>query len=269
MKKTLQIILVLSFSLFSCQTLQDKTEILVNNLGYFDGSKNALFEYHIQNIKTNASKSDSIKINAIEKKLTDKEIYKRLSAAFNETFTEKEISDIYNFYNSSSGQKFLKSQISLNEKVKDNFSDIYREIKLIEENQNQSQEKQASYITNFFESEIERKNGFYLVKEVKTNNASKFEVAEKASITFDQIENAKVTYDNLGNPTISIKFDKIASENFKDLTTANNGKGVAIILNHKIITMPVINEPIVDGKLTISGGLTVEKAEEITKILKK
>ena len=56
----------------------------------------------------------------------------------------------------------------------------------------------------------------------------------------------------------------------KKLNRAKNiNKGMAIIVDKKMITMPIISSEIPDGKLQISGMFTVEEIKNIVNKLKK
>lgn len=74
---------------------------------------------------------------------------------------------------------------------------------------------------------------------------------------------ASVTTDQLGEPQVAIEFTPEGSEIFKDYTTRNVGKILAIVLDKQIISSPRINEPITDGQGVISGNFTIETANAL------
>lgn len=47
------------------------------------------------------------------------------------------------------------------------------------------------------------------------------------------------------------------------LTAANVGKPLAIVLDGKVLSAPVINEPITGGQAQLSGGFTQESANQL------
>lgn len=77
---------------------------------------------------------------------------------------------------------------------------------------------------------------------------------DKAILNFNQ---------STGEPVVSLQFDKDGSELFKQITTANVGKRVAIFLDGEPITVPVVNEPITDGQAQISGNFTATEARTL------
>ena len=62
----------------------------------------------------------------------------------------------------------------------------------------------------------------------------------------DNLINAQPTIDNQTNQTVvNFSFDRVGAKKFGRATTNNVGRKIAIILDEKIISAPVINEPIV------------------------
>lgn len=269
MKTALQILLFLFSLNFYAQSKEQKVEFLINELGYFNSIKSAIFDYHIENLKNFGDKNDN-RIKTLENKLSDKEIIKRLVNAYSKTYSEKEIEEIYKFYNSETGKKFAKSNNSVEENIKENFVDVFEEINQIQEENQQKQSNQASYLTNFFGSKYEKQDGFYLVTENKINREkSDLQLEINPSFTPKDIEEIKSSYNDLGKLVIDIKFKSESAKKLKEITANNINKGMAIIVDKKIITMPVITSEIPDGKLQISGSFTVEEIKNIVNKLKK
>jgi len=64
-------------------------------------------------------------------------------------------------------------------------------------------------------------------------------------------------------PVVSITFDSQGSRRFADLTTQNVNRQFAIILDGEVLSAPNINEPILGGQAQISGGFTVDTANQL------
>ncbi len=79
---------------------------------------------------------------------------------------------------------------------------------------------------------------------------------EKAELEFDQM-----TY----RPIISLHFNNEGREIFKEITTRNVGKQVAIYIDDVILSAPVVQEPISEGRAQITGDFTVEWARELVR----
>jgi protein-export membrane protein SecD len=69
-------------------------------------------------------------------------------------------------------------------------------------------------------------------------------------------------------PVVSFKFDSIGTRRFGDATKDNVGKLFAIVLDHKVISAPVIREPILGGQGVIEGNFTVKSANDLALLLR-
>jgi len=89
-------------------------------------------------------------------------------------------------------------------------------------------------------------------------------VARRAMVSGEQISSAAQAFDpQSGAPVVTIRFDSAGARRFGRTTTENVGKPFAIILDNKVLSAPNINEPILGGTAQISGGFTVETANEL------
>ncbi|HEV2300028.1 MAG TPA: protein translocase subunit SecD, partial [Stellaceae bacterium] len=69
-------------------------------------------------------------------------------------------------------------------------------------------------------------------------------------------------------PVVSFRFDSVGAKRFGDATRENVGKPFAIVLDHKVISAPVIREPILGGSGIISGSFTVRTASDLALLLR-
>ncbi|WP_066800812.1 protein translocase subunit SecD [Sphingomonas soli] len=74
---------------------------------------------------------------------------------------------------------------------------------------------------------------------------------------------ATQSFDQQGRPDVAISLDGTGSKRFAKVTQENTGKPFAIIVDNEVISAPNINEPILGGSATISGGFTVESANQL------
>jgi preprotein translocase subunit SecD len=89
-------------------------------------------------------------------------------------------------------------------------------------------------------------------------------VRRLGGIRGDSLTNAQQSFDPQTNePIVSIQFDAQGGERFFRLTRENVNKPFAIILDGEVISAPNINEPIAGGSARISGGFTVETANQL------
>jgi preprotein translocase subunit SecD len=71
-----------------------------------------------------------------------------------------------------------------------------------------------------------------------------------------------------GEPIVSFRFNTSGSRKFAQATSDNVGQPFAIILDNEVISAPVIREPITGGSGQISGGFTVQQANDLAILLR-
>ncbi len=71
-----------------------------------------------------------------------------------------------------------------------------------------------------------------------------------------------------GRPVVSFRFDTAGGKRFGDTTRDNVGHLLAIVLDGKVISAPVIREPILGGSGVISGSFTTEEANDLALLLR-
>lgn len=95
-------------------------------------------------------------------------------------------------------------------------------------------------------------------------------VSKEASLTGDCIVNAKTDFSarGFGEPYVSLTLNAKGAEQFYAITQANVGKRLAIVLDGKVQSAPVIREPIPSGQAQISGNFTVQEANDLAIVLR-
>ncbi len=87
-------------------------------------------------------------------------------------------------------------------------------------------------------------------------------------LTGEQLDRADVVFDqNTGLPTVSLTFNSEGKDLFAQITRDNVGKTVAIYLDKKIISAPVVQQEITSGEAIISGDFTLDEAKELAQRL--
>ena len=77
------------------------------------------------------------------------------------------------------------------------------------------------------------------------------------------LDTVGVGTDSLGSPSIDFKLTSEGSKVFGEYTMANIGTYLAIVLDGKVISSPVIKNAITDGQGQISGNFTIESANQL------
>jgi preprotein translocase subunit SecD len=93
-------------------------------------------------------------------------------------------------------------------------------------------------------------------------------VQQRAVVTGDMLRDARTNFDQNGQPVVSFAFDGVGARRFADITTQNVGKPFAIVLDNKILSAPVIREPITGGSGQISGNFTTQEANDLALLLR-
>lgn len=92
-------------------------------------------------------------------------------------------------------------------------------------------------------------------------------VKKRPIVTGDQLTNAQANFKD-AMPVVHFSFNSIGAKKFGDATVKSRGKRLAIVLDGKVLSAPVINEPIRGGEGVISGNFTVEAANELALLLR-
>lgn len=83
-----------------------------------------------------------------------------------------------------------------------------------------------------------------------------------------QLERSDVAFNpSTYEPEVQLQFNGEGKKLFGEVTTRNVRKRVAIFLDGMPISIPVVNEPITDGKAIISGNFTVDEAKTLVQRL--
>ena len=94
-------------------------------------------------------------------------------------------------------------------------------------------------------------------------------VKKRALLTGAYLTDAKVQIDSQYNePYVSIEFDKKGGRIFAQITEQNVKKRLAIVLDDKVYSAPVIQEKITGGSARITGNFTTEDAHDLAIVLR-
>lgn len=97
-------------------------------------------------------------------------------------------------------------------------------------------------------------------------------------VTGKNVKNSEVGFQRSNSgaeePVVSLEFDKEGSKSFAEATkklvgkTSTNEKIIYIVLDDQVISSPVVNAAISDGKAIIEGGFDVEGASELATLIR-
>ena len=92
-------------------------------------------------------------------------------------------------------------------------------------------------------------------------------VKRRVMVSGDTLVDAQGTFQD-AQPVVSFRFDAVGARRFGDVTRKNVGHPFAIVLDRKVISAPVIREPILGGSGVISGNFTVQSAQDLALLLR-
>lgn len=87
-------------------------------------------------------------------------------------------------------------------------------------------------------------------------------------MTGSDIANARPAFDQYGTPYVSLTFSPKGSMQFETITGENIKRRLAIVLDGKVYSAPVIQDKIAGGSASISGDFTTEEANDLAVILR-
>jgi len=113
-------------------------------------------------------------------------------------------------------------------------------------------------------------DGFELKTIEKNEDRQQVLLEQNAVLTGEYIVDAQVKFDNtaFGEPYVSLKFNSEGAKKFAQITQDNVGKQLAIVLDNKVHSAPVIREPIPSGEAQITGRFNFQEASDLAIVLR-
>ncbi|HGJ8465417.1 TPA: protein translocase subunit SecD [Neisseria gonorrhoeae] len=97
-------------------------------------------------------------------------------------------------------------------------------------------------------------------------------ISKQVELTGDNINDAQPSFDQMGAPAVSLSLDSAGGSIFGELTAANVGKRMAMVLidqgKSEVVTAPVIRTAITGGRVEISGSMTTAEANDTSLLLR-
>ncbi len=93
-------------------------------------------------------------------------------------------------------------------------------------------------------------------------------VQRRVMVSGDRLRSASGGFDpRTGQAVVNFVFDTRGATDFGNATKVNVGRLFAIVLDNKVISAPVIREPIIGGSGQISGNFTIQSASDLAVLL--
>jgi SecD/SecF fusion protein len=111
--------------------------------------------------------------------------------------------------------------------------------------------------------------GVSMLPDSQEDSGQTYPVYDSVALTGEHLTDARTGFDQQTNePIVSFRFDSTGARIFAQITSQNTGRPFAIVLDGKVLSAPVIREPITGGSGQISGGFTVQQATDLSALLR-
>ena len=97
---------------------------------------------------------------------------------------------------------------------------------------------------------------------------SHYLVRRRIMVSGDRLVDASSGFDQNNRPAVFIRFDQAGARQFGRTTQANVNRPFAIVLDGRVLSAPVINEPILGGTAQITGSFSVAEAQDLALLLR-
>jgi SecD/SecF fusion protein len=107
------------------------------------------------------------------------------------------------------------------------------------------------------------------IRMLQDSQGNSYPVRNSIALSGDRLSDASAGFDpQTGEPVVNFRFDRTGAREFAAITEANVGRPFAIVLDGKVLSAPVIREPITGGSGQISGGFSVQEAGTLSALLR-
>jgi SecD/SecF fusion protein len=107
------------------------------------------------------------------------------------------------------------------------------------------------------------------VRPMQDAEGQSYPINRRVVLSGDRLVDASAGFDTqTREPIVNFRFDRAGARAFAAITEANVGRPFAIVLDDKVLSAPVIREPITGGAGQISGGFTVQEAGTLAALLR-
>ncbi len=99
--------------------------------------------------------------------------------------------------------------------------------------------------------------------------SERYQLEERIALEGKHISDARLAFNQeTGEPVVNFKLDNEGARRFGDMTKRNVGRVLAIVLDDKVVTAPVIRSAIQGGSGEISGSFTSASANDLALLLR-
>jgi len=107
------------------------------------------------------------------------------------------------------------------------------------------------------------KEKFYQVYAIKRSTTN-----GKAPLDGSVITDARADISPTGGHEVTMRMNSLGATKWKDLTSKNVDRNIAVVLDNQVYSAPNVNEPIPNGTSSITGGFDQQEATDLANVLK-
>ena len=99
-------------------------------------------------------------------------------------------------------------------------------------------------------------------------NPVQYVVRKRVMVSGERLVDAQPSFDESRRPSVTFRFDAAGARRFGETTQANVDRPFAIVLDGKVVSAPVIREPILGGSGQITGRFSAQEAGDLAVVLR-
>ncbi|MGV3550972.1 protein translocase subunit SecD [Rhizobium sp.] len=103
---------------------------------------------------------------------------------------------------------------------------------------------------------------------LKDEDGQDYPVDSRVILSGERLTDSRVAFDQGNQPAVTFRFDQAGATRFAQITRENVGRPFAIVLDGKVLSAPVIQEPITAGSGQITGNFNVTEANTLAALLR-
>lgn len=107
------------------------------------------------------------------------------------------------------------------------------------------------------------KDKFYQIYAIRKSTSN-----GKAPLDGSVITDARPDVSQTGGNEVTMRMNSLGATKWKDLTTKNVNRNIAVVLDNQVYSAPNVNEPIPNGTSSITGGFEPQEATDLANVLK-
>jgi preprotein translocase subunit SecD len=104
-------------------------------------------------------------------------------------------------------------------------------------------------------------------EERRPSDAAEYLVKKRIIVGGENLVDAQANFQD-GLPVVTFRFDTVGAQKFGQATAQNVGKPLAIVLDNRVISAPVIRDAILGGSGIISGSFSTQEVQELSLLLR-